>query len=48
MSENMTRKEEARIPVERTDFKSDGGRHTCPVGSTPTLFRHFVRELTVL
>ena len=25
----------------RTDFKSDGTRETCPVGSTPTLFRHF-------
>ena len=24
----------------RTDFKSDGTRETCPVGSTPTLFRH--------
>ena len=32
--------EEDRRPVGRTDFKSDGTRETCPVGSTPTLFRH--------
>ena len=33
-------REEDRRPVGRTDFKSDGMRETCPVGSTPTLFRH--------
>ena len=37
------RREEDRRPVGRTDFKSDGTRATCPVGSTPTLFRHHPR-----
>jgi hypothetical protein len=32
--------EEIRTPVGRTDFKSDEGRQTSLVGSTPTLFRH--------
>ena len=35
------RRGEDRRPVGRTDFKSDGTRETCPVGSTPTLFRHY-------
>ena len=31
-----------RGPVARTDFKSDEGRQTSLVGSTPTLFRHLI------
>ena len=31
--------EEPRTPVGRSDFKSDEGRLTSLVGSTPTLFR---------
>jgi hypothetical protein len=34
--------EEDRTPVGRPDFKSGEGRLTCLVGSTPTLFRHFL------
>jgi hypothetical protein len=32
--------EEDRVPVVRTDFKSDGACLTRLVGSTPALFRH--------
>ena len=34
--------EEDRVPVVRTDFKSDEACLTRLVGSTPALFRHFV------
>ncbi|MSP43437.1 MAG: hypothetical protein EXR08_08760 [Alphaproteobacteria bacterium] len=33
--------EEDRVPVVRTDFKSDEACLTRLVGSTPALFRHF-------
>ena len=38
------REEEDRTPVGRPDFKSDEGRTTSLVGSTPTLFRHRIRK----
>ena len=34
--------EEDRTPVGRPYFKSGEGRTTSLVGSTPTLFRHFI------
>lgn len=39
MLRQITEMEEDRIPVERTDFKSDETCWTCLVGSTPALFR---------
>jgi len=39
--------EEDRVPVVRTDFKSDEACSTRLVGSTPALFRHFVQTLAV-
>ncbi len=40
--------EEDRTPVGRLDFKSGEGRTTSLVGSTPTLFRHFLSGLNSL
>jgi len=37
-----TDEEEDRTPVGRPVFKSGEGRTTSLVGSTPTLFRHFM------
>ncbi len=37
--------EEDRVPVVRTDFKSDGACLTRLVGSTPALFRQFLYAL---
>lgn len=36
--------EEDRTPVGRPNFKSGEGRTTSLVGSTPTLFRHFIES----